>query len=146
METCLRIEITVLRFHQAIKKVNQLTVREKVSRTVQGISKSQTAANHQHQEGEVNGQTHTRKKNAQEAQSPAPSSPSEVIRMLRQTQKQSPKIAISIFFTISFIYFNSIYITFQISIIMLFKNGDGAILVYERQLVQALIRLFITEN
>ena len=55
------------------------------------MPQSQTAANPRHQEEEKRDKnTHAQNKqtNVREAQRPAPSSPSEVIRMLRQTEKR----------------------------------------------------------
>ena len=60
--------------------------QNKVNRKVQGMPQSQTAAKSRHQEEEKkdkNKQTNVRK-----AQRPTPSSPSEVIRMLKQTEKR----------------------------------------------------------
>ena len=64
---------------------------KKINRNVQGMPQSQTAANPRHQEEEKkdknihaqNKQTHVR-----ESKGPAPSSPSEVIRMLKQMEKR----------------------------------------------------------
>ena len=64
---------------------------EKINRKVQGMPHSQTAANPRHQEEEIkNKNIHSLNKqtNVREAQRPAPSSPSEVIRMLKQTEKR----------------------------------------------------------
>ena len=73
---------------------------KKVNRNVQGMPQSQTAANSRHQEVEKKDKKHTRAKqiknihaqnkqtNVREAQRPAPSSPSEVIRMLKQMEKR----------------------------------------------------------
>ena len=53
------------------------------------MPQSQTAANPRHQEEEKKDKNHTGAKqtNVREAQRAAPSSPSEVIRMLKQTEK-----------------------------------------------------------
>ena len=61
-----------------------------VNRKFQGMPQSQTAVNPRHQEEEKKDEnTHAQNKqtNVREAQRPAPSSPSEVIRMLKQTEK-----------------------------------------------------------
>ena len=63
---------------------------KKVNRKVQGKPQSQTAANLRHQEEEKkdkNIHAQNKQTNVREAQRPAPSSPSEVIRMLKQTEK-----------------------------------------------------------
>ena len=65
-------------------------ISKKVNRKVQGMPQSQTAANPRHQEEEKkdkNVHAQNKQTNVQEAQRPAPSSPSEVIRMLKQTEK-----------------------------------------------------------
>ena len=65
-----------------------------VNRKVQGMPQSQTAANPRHQEEEKKDKNiHARNKqtNVREAQRPAPSSPSEVIRMLKQTEKRGQR-------------------------------------------------------
>ena len=64
---------------------------KKVNRKGQGMPQSQTAANPRQQEEEKKDKNiHAQNKqiNVREAQRPAPSSPSEVIRMLRQTEKR----------------------------------------------------------
>ena len=61
----------------------------KVNRKVQGMPQSQTAANPRHQEEEKkdkNIHAQNKQTNVRETQRPAPSSPSEVIRMLKQTE------------------------------------------------------------
>ena len=66
-------------------------LRQKVNRNVRGMPQSQTAANPRHQEEEKkdkNIHAQNKQTNVREAQRPAPSSPSEVIRMLKQTEKQ----------------------------------------------------------
>ena len=58
------------------------------------MPQSQTAANTRHQEEEKKDKTvHTQNKqtNVWEAQRPAPSSPNEVIRMLKQTEKRGQR-------------------------------------------------------
>ena len=58
------------------------------------MSQSQTAANTRHQEEEKKDKTiHAQNKqtNVREAKRPAPSSPSEVIRMLKQTYKRGQR-------------------------------------------------------
>ena len=67
---------------------------KKVNRKVQGMPQLQTAASHRHQEEEkkdknINAQN--KETNVREAQRPAPSSPSEVIRMLKQTEKRGQR-------------------------------------------------------
>ena len=60
---------------------------EKVDRKVQDMPQSQTAANLRHQKEEKkdkNIDAQNKQTNVWEAQRPAPSSPSEVIRMLKQ--------------------------------------------------------------
>ena len=55
------------------------------------MPQSQTAANPRHQEEEKkdkNMHAQNKQTNVREAQSPAPSSPSDVIRMLKQTEKR----------------------------------------------------------
>ena len=62
----------------------------KVNRKVQGMPQSQTVANPWHQEEEKkdkNIHAQNKQTNVWEAQRPAPSSPSKVIRMLTQTEK-----------------------------------------------------------
>ena len=68
-----------------------LIEEKKVNRKVQGMPQSQTAAKPLHQEEEKkdkNIHTQNKQTNVREAQRPAPSSPSEVIRMLKQTEKR----------------------------------------------------------
>ena len=63
--------------------------RKNVNRKVQGMPQSQTAANLRHQEEEKkdkNTYAQNKQANVREAQRPAPSSPSEEIRMLKQTE------------------------------------------------------------
>ena len=58
------------------------------------MPQSQTAANHRHQEEENKGKDiHALNKqtNVRETQRAAPSSPSEVIRMLKQTEKRGQR-------------------------------------------------------
>ena len=57
------------------------------------MPQSQTTANPRHQEEEKKDKDiHAQKQtNVREAQRPAPSSPSEVIRMLKQTEKRGQK-------------------------------------------------------
>ena len=67
---------------------------KKVNRKVQGMPQSQTAAKPRHQEEEKKDKnTHAQNKqtNAREAQRPAPSFQSEVIRMLKQTEKRGQR-------------------------------------------------------
>ena len=65
-----------------------LDFTKKVNRKVQGMPQSQTAANPRHQEEEKKDKdAQNKQSNVREAQRPAPSSPSEVIRMLKQTEK-----------------------------------------------------------
>ena len=69
-------------------------VCKKVNRKVQGMPQSQTAANPRHQEEEkVDKNIHAQNKqtNVREAQRQAPSSPSEEIRMLKQTEKRGQR-------------------------------------------------------
>ena len=64
---------------------------KRVNRKIQGMSQSQIAANPRHQEEEKkdkNIHAQNKQTNVREAQRPAPSSPSEVIRMLKQTEKR----------------------------------------------------------
>ena len=64
---------------------------KKVDRKIQGMPQSQTAANPRHQEEEKKDKNiHAQNKQTEmrEAQRPAPSSPTEVIRMLKQTEKR----------------------------------------------------------
>ena len=66
----------------------------KVNRKVQGMPQSQTAANPRHQEEEKKDKNicaQNKQTNVREAQRPAPSSPSEVIRMLKQTEKRGQR-------------------------------------------------------
>ena len=63
----------------------------KVNRKIQGMPQSQNAPNPRHQEEEKkdkNIHAQNKQTNVQEAQRPAPSSPSEVIIMLKQTEKR----------------------------------------------------------
>ena len=65
------------------------TLCTKVNRKVQGMPQSQTPANPRHQEEEKkDNNIHAQNKhtNVRDAQRPAPSSPSEVIRMLKQME------------------------------------------------------------
>ena len=58
------------------------------------MPQSQTTANPRHQEEEKkdkNIHAQNKQTNVQEAQRPAPSSPSEVIRMLKQTEKRGQR-------------------------------------------------------
>ena len=58
------------------------------------MPQSQTAANPRHQEEEKkdkNIHAQNKQRNVREAPKPAPSSPSEVIRMLKQTEKRGQK-------------------------------------------------------
>ena len=58
------------------------------------MPQSQTAANPQHQEEEKKGENihaQIKQTNVREAQRPAPSSSSEVIRMLKQTEKRGQR-------------------------------------------------------
>ena len=67
---------------------------KKVNTKVQGMPQSQSAANPRHQEEEKKEKKkHAQKKqtNVREAQRPASSSPSEVIRMLKQTEKRGQR-------------------------------------------------------
>ena len=67
---------------------------QKVNRKVQGVQQSQTTANPRHQEEEKNDKNqHSQNKqaNAREAHRPAPSSPSEVIIMLKGIKKYEDK-------------------------------------------------------
>ena len=69
-------------------------VEKKVNRKVQGMPQSQTAANPRHQEEEKkdkNMHAQNKQTNVREAQKPAPSSPSEVIRMQKQTEKRGQR-------------------------------------------------------
>ena len=64
---------------------------KKVNRKVQGMPQSQTAANPRHQEEEKkdkNIHAQNKQTNVRKAQRPDSSSPSEVIRMLKQTEKR----------------------------------------------------------
>ena len=65
---------------------------KKVNRKVQGVPQLQTAANLTRQQEEKkkdkNIDAQNKQTNAREARRPAPSSPSEVIRMLKQTEKR----------------------------------------------------------
>ena len=64
---------------------------EKVDRRFKGMPQTQTAANSRHQEEEKkdkNIHAQNKQTNVREAQRPAPSSPSEVIRMLKQPEKR----------------------------------------------------------
>ena len=65
-----------------------------VNRKVQGMPQSQTAASPRHQEEEKkdkNIHAQNKQTNVRPAQRPAPSSPSEVIRMLKQTEKREQR-------------------------------------------------------
>ena len=65
--------------------------QNKVNRKVQGMPQSQTAAKSRHQEEEKkdkNIHAPNKQTNVRKAQRPTPSSPSEVIRMLKQTEKR----------------------------------------------------------
>ena len=69
------------------------TRKKKVNtcRKIQGMPQPQTAANPRHQEEEKkdkNIHAQNKQTNVWEAQRPAPSSPSEVIRILKQTEKR----------------------------------------------------------
>ena len=66
---------------------------KKVNRKVQGMPQSQTAANPRHQEEEKKDKNiHAQNKQQMyEKHKPAPSSPSEVIRMLKQTEKRGQR-------------------------------------------------------
>ena len=67
---------------------------KKVDRNVPGMLQSQTAANPRHQQEEKkdkNMHAQNKQTNVREAQRPAPSSPSEVIRMLKQTEKRGQR-------------------------------------------------------
>ena len=67
---------------------------QKVKRKVEGMPQSQTAANPRHQKEEKKDKTiHAQNKqtNVREAQIPAPASPSEVIRTLKQTEKRGQR-------------------------------------------------------
>ena len=55
------------------------------------MPQSQTAANPQHQEEERKDKNIHAQNKQREAQRPAPSSPSEVIRMLKQTEKREQR-------------------------------------------------------
>ena len=58
------------------------------------MPQSQTAVNPQHQQEEKkdkNIHTQNKQTNVREAQRPAPSSPSEVIKMLKQTEKRGQR-------------------------------------------------------
>ena len=71
---------------------------KKVNRQIQGMPQSQTAANPRHQEEEKkdkNIHVQNKQTNVREAQRPAPSSPSEVIRMLKQTEKRGQSARIN---------------------------------------------------
>ena len=73
------------------KMIKLISLCNKVKRKVQGIPQSQTAANPRHQEEEKkdkNIHTQNKQTNVREAQRPATSFPSEVIRMLKQTEKR----------------------------------------------------------
>ena len=68
-----------------------MSAKKKVNRKVRGMSQSQTAANPRHQEEEKqdkNIHVQNKQTNVREAQRPASSSQSEVIRMLKQTEKR----------------------------------------------------------
>ena len=67
---------------------------QKINRNIQGVPQLQTVANPRHQEEEKKDKSiHAQNKqtNVREAQRPAPSSPSEVIRMLKQTEKRGQR-------------------------------------------------------
>ena len=67
---------------------------KKVNKKVQCMPQSQTAANPRHQEEEKKDKNHTPAKqttNVREAQKPAPSSLSEVIRVPKQTEKRGQR-------------------------------------------------------
>ena len=67
---------------------------KKVNRNVEGVPQSQTAANPRHQKEEKNDKNqHVQNKqtNAREAHRLAPSTPSEVITMLKRTKKHKDK-------------------------------------------------------
>ena len=77
-----------------------IAIEKQVNRNVQGMSQSQTAANLHTKRKRKRTKTYTRKKkkqqqktttNVREAQKLAPSSPSEVIRMLKQTEKRGQR-------------------------------------------------------
>ena len=77
-----------------VNKENYYREYKEVNRKVQGMPQSQTAANPRHQEGEKkdkNIHAQNTQTNVREAQRSAPSSPSEVIRMLKQTEKRGQR-------------------------------------------------------
>ena len=78
--------------HKGVNNIRNLSWATKnVNRKVHGMPQSQTAANPRHQEEEKKDENiHAQNKqtNVREAQRPAASSPSEVIRMLKQTEKR----------------------------------------------------------
>ena len=68
---------------------------KKVNRNVQSMPQPRTAANPRHREDEKKDKhIHAQNKqtNVREAQRPAPFSPSEVIRMLKQTEKRGHRV------------------------------------------------------
>ena len=74
-------------------------IEKEVNRKSQGVPQSQTAANPRHQNEEKKGQTKTKtntcktnkQTNARGAHRPAPSSPSEVLTMLKEMKKHDDK-------------------------------------------------------
>ena len=77
--------------HPKFEKSRLGFIEKKVNRKVQGMPQSQIAANPRHQEEakkDKNIHAQNKQTNVREAQRPAPTSPSEVIRMLKQTEKR----------------------------------------------------------
>ena len=77
------------------EKTSHILMRyRKVNRKVQGVPQSQTAVNPRHQEEEKNDKNEyvqNKQTNAREAHRPAPSSPSEVITILKRMKKHEDK-------------------------------------------------------
>ena len=87
--------ITSFIFHHPFYDANQLTVDfTKINRKVQEEPQAEAAANPRHQKEEKKRHrptVHTQQTNARQAQRPAPSSPSNVIKTLKRWKKHIDK-------------------------------------------------------